>query len=114
MLATPDTALRAVAIDDDEQQLKFIATVLSQENVVVSTSVNPQEGLELIRKEHPHLVLVDLKMPAMSGMEILEKILQFDPGIQVVLLTGEYSTDSAVEAIQKGAADYLTKPEKLL
>lgn len=110
MVATPDSTLRVVAIDDDEQQLKFIATVLSQENVLVSTSANPQEALDLVRKEHPHLVLVDLMMPAMSGMEVLEKILQFDPGIEVVLLTGEYSTDSAVEAIQKGAADYLTKP----
>jgi two-component system, NtrC family, response regulator HydG len=113
MVATSDSTLRVVAIDDDEQQLKFIATVLAQDNVVVSTAGNPQEGLELVRKEHPHLVLVDLMMPVMSGMEVLEKILQFDPAIEVVLLTGEYSTDSAVEAIQKGAADYLTKPVDL-
>jgi DNA-binding NtrC family response regulator len=110
MLASPDSALRVVAIDDDEQQLKFIATVLSRENVLVCTAGNPQEGLELVRKEHPHLVLVDLVMAGMSGMEVLEWIVQFDPGIEVVLLTGEYSTESAVEAIQKGAADYLTKP----
>src|SRR5208282_971053 len=101
MVASPDSTLRVVAIDDDEQQLKFIATILSQENVVVSTAGDPQAGLELVRKDHPHLVLVDLMMPVMSGMEVLEKILQFDPGIEVVLLTGEYSTDSAVEAIQK-------------
>jgi len=49
-------------------------------------------------------------MPGMSGMEVLERILEFDPAIEVVLLTGQYSTESAVEAIQKGAADYLTKP----
>lgn len=110
MLASPDSALRVVAIDDDEQQLKLIATVLSQDDVVVSTARNPQDGLELVRKEHPHLVLVDLVMPGMSGMEVLERIVEFDPGIEVVLLTGQYSTDSAVEAIQKGAADYLTKP----
>jgi len=113
MVATSESALRVVAIDDDEQQLKFIATVLSQEDVVVSTAGNPQAGLELVRKDHPHLVLVDLMMPVMNGMEVLERILQFDPGIEVVLLTGEYSTESAVEAIQKGAADYLTKPVDL-
>ena len=110
MLASPDSTLRVVAIDDDEQQLKLVATVLSQDDVVVSTARNPQDGLELVRREHPHLVLVDLVMPGMSGMEVLEKIVEFDPGIEVVLLTGQYSTDSAVEAIQKGAADYLTKP----
>lgn len=110
MAASSDSALRVVAIDDDQQHLKFIATVLAQENVVVSTATDPREGLALIRKERPHLVLVDLVMPGMSGMEVLERILEFDPATEVVLLTGQYSTESAVEAIQKGAADYLTKP----
>ena len=110
MSATADSALRVVAIDDDEQHLKFIATALSRENAAVSTSVNPREGLELIRKEHPHLVLSDLMMPGMSGIELLEHVLEFDPGAEIVLLTGQYTTESAVEAIQKGAADYLTKP----
>ena len=110
MLTSQDSTLRVVAIDDDEQQLKLIGAVLSQENVAVSTAGNPRDGLELVQKEHPHLVLVDLLMPGMSGMEVLERIVDFDPGIDVVLLTGKYSTESAVEAIQKGAADYLTKP----
>jgi len=110
MSNSPDSSLQIVAIDDDEQQLKFIATILSRGNVVVSTAANPQKGLELVREKHPHLVLVDLVMPGMSGMEILERIIAFDSGIEVVLLTGRYSTESAVEAIQKGAADYLTKP----
>lgn len=110
MTASPDFALRVVAIDDDQQHLKFIATVLSQENVLVSTAADPREGLGLIRKEHPHLVLVDLLMPGMTGMQVLEQVLEFDAATEVVLLTGQYSTESAVEAIQKGAADYLTKP----
>ena len=101
-----DFKLRVVAIDDDEQHLKFIATSLSRENVVVSTSGSPRDGLELVRKEHPHLVLSDLMMPEMSGMDLLERILEFDPGTEIILLTGQYSTESAVEAIQKGAADY--------
>src|SRR5713226_452607 len=110
MSASADSALRVVAIDDDEQHLKFIATALSRENVAVCTSGNPRDGLALIRKEHPHLVLSDLMMPGMSGMDLLERVLEFDPGTEIVLLTGQYSTESAVEAIQKGAADYLTKP----
>src|SRR5690242_10400061 len=110
MIAPSETGLRVVAIDDDEQHLKFIATFLSQENVRVSTATDPKGGLDLIRKESPHLVLVDLVMPGMSGMEVLERVLELDPATEVVLLTGQYSTESAVEAIQKGAADYLTKP----
>ena len=110
MVSDPRLAVRIVAIDDDEQHLKFIAKALSRENVRVFAASSPKQGLELIRRERPHLALVDLLMPEMSGMEVLEKIIQFDPGIDVVLLTGRYSTESAVEAIQKGAADYLTKP----
>lgn len=110
MIAPSDSGLRVVAIDDDQQHLKFIATILSQENVQVFTATDPKDGLDLIRKESPHLVLVDLLMPGMNGMEVLERVLEFDPTAEVVLLTGQYSTESAVEAIQKGAADYLTKP----
>jgi two-component system response regulator (stage 0 sporulation protein F) len=96
MLVSSDSGFRIVAIDDDEQHLKFIATILSEENVTIFTAGNPQEGFELVRKKHPHLVLVDLVMPGMSGIEILERIVNFDPGIEVVLLTGQYSTESAV------------------
>jgi DNA-binding NtrC family response regulator len=110
MSGAPGSALRVVAIDDDEQHLKFIAKVLSRENVSVYTSTSPQEGLQQVYKERPNLVVVDLVMPGMSGLQTLERIVEFDPAIEVVLLTGQYSTDSAVEAIQKGAADYLTKP----
>jgi DNA-binding NtrC family response regulator len=110
MISSPNSALRVVAIDDDVQHLKFISTVLSTDQVVVSTAADPHAGLDVVRKERPHLVLVDLMMPGTTGIELLEKILQFDPNAEVVLLTGQYSTESAVEAIQKGAADYLTKP----
>jgi len=110
MTSSPNFALRVVTIDDDVQHLKFISTVLSTDQVVVSTAADPHAGLELVRRERPHLVLVDLMMPGTTGIELLEKILEFDPNAEVVLLTGQYSTESAVEAIQKGAADYLTKP----
>ena len=110
MSASPGAPLRVISIDDDEQHLKFVAKALSRDNVVVSTSTSPERGLERVYKEHPHLVLVDLMMPGMSGLEALERIVEFDPAIEVVLLTGEYSTEFAVQAIQKGAADYLTKP----
>jgi DNA-binding NtrC family response regulator len=110
MSSDSDSTVRVLAIDDEEQHLKLMATLLAQEGVSILATTDPKEGLDLVRKERPHLVLVDLLMPAMNGMEVLENIVQFDPGIDVVLLTGQYSTESAVEAIQKGAADYLTKP----
>lgn len=110
MTGQSEEVLGLVVIDDDEQHLKFLAHALAQEHVVITTTADPLSGLELIRRKRPHLVLADLMMPQMDGIKLLEMIVALDSSIDVVLLTGHYSTDSAVEAIQKGACDYLTKP----
>jgi DNA-binding NtrC family response regulator len=106
----PEPTLRIVLIDDDQQHLKFVANVLSQDDVSVAMAAEARGGLALVERLRPQLVLIDLVMPDVSGMELLEQIVALDPATEVVLLTGCYSTDAAVEAIQKGASDYLTKP----
>lgn len=83
---------------------------LDDMGVRVLTATDPEAGLSLIKQERPQIVFLDLNMPKLSGMQLLEMVVSFDPAIEVFLLTGDYSTASAVEAIQKGAADYLTKP----
>jgi DNA-binding NtrC family response regulator len=109
-LAAQEQRMKFVAIDDDPQNLKMVQFVLADEQLEIHTSTDAQDGLDLIRRTHPQVVLLDLVMPGVQGMEFLEKILNFDPGIDVILMTGYYSTESAVEAIQKGASDYLPKP----
>jgi DNA-binding NtrC family response regulator len=99
-----------LAIDDDARSLALIQAALEQEGLEVLTSEDPAEGLEIVRTRSPRIVICDLVMPSMSGIEVLERIMQIDPTTEVILLTGHYSTESAVEAIQKGACDYLTKP----
>lgn len=102
--------MKLVVIDDDPQNLKLVQFILADEQLEIHTASDPQSGLDLIRRLHPQVVLLDLVMPGVEGMELLQKILEFDPGIDVILMTGYYSTESAVEAIQKGASDYLPKP----
>src|SRR5579862_2480251 len=99
-----------VVIDDDPANIKFVRFVLANEGLEIHAASNAQSGMDLIRRTHPQIVLLDLVMPGVQGMEVLQKILEFDPGIDVILMTGYYSTESAVEAIQKGAADYFPKP----
>jgi len=99
-----------LAVDDDPLTLELIRAALSSEDVQILTSTDPEEGVNLALRHRPQIVLLDLMMPKLSGMEVLEKIVAGDPAIDVMLLTGDYSTDSAVQAIQKGACDYLTKP----
>ena len=102
-----------LAIDDDPDSLELIRDTLSQDGLEILTAVDPQQGLELISRLHPQIVLLDLLMPQMSGIELLERITEADPGTDVILMTANQSIESAVEAIQKGAFDYLTKPLSL-
>ena len=90
--------------------LDLLQDALTDLGLHVITSSDPEEGLEAIKRNRPHMVLLDLNMPKLHGMQVLEQVVNFDPAIEVLLLTGDYSTASAVQAIQKGAADYLTKP----
>lgn len=106
-LAQPISLL---AIDDDERNLEFITDALSEDGLEICSTTGAQQGIEMVRRKHPAIVLLDLVLPEISGMEVLERIIALDPGIDVILMTGHYSTESAVEAIQKGACDYLTKP----
>jgi DNA-binding NtrC family response regulator len=105
-----DNAITLVAVDDDPVTLDLITAALAQDGLEIFTCPDGEAGLEMVFRRRPQVVILDLMMPKLSGMEALERIVEVDPSIDVILLTGHYSTDSAVEAIQKGACDYLTKP----
>ena len=102
--------VKLVAVDDTPSGLELIAESLQQDGLSIFTSTDPEEGLELVYRERPQIVLLDLVMPKMSGLDLLERIVEFDPSIDVILMTAHYTTETAVEAIQKGACDYLNKP----
>jgi len=103
-------APKLLAVDDDPQSLLLITDALAEQGLEILTAEDGEAGLELFLQARPKIVLVDFAMPKISGMELLERILSADPAANVILITGHYSTESAIEAIQKGACDYLTKP----
>ncbi len=113
MTGNEQQRVKLVAIDDDPVALELITEAFSGEHLEILTATGAAQGLELVRTRHPEIVLLDLMMPEMSGMELLERIVDAWPATDVVLITGHYSTESAVEAIRKGASDYLTKPVSL-
>jgi|HubBroStandDraft_6_1064221.scaffolds.fasta_scaffold84172_2 DNA-binding NtrC family response regulator len=106
----PSSPLRLLAIDDDRENLDLIRSALEQDGLEVLTEHDPEEGFRTFLRVRPRMVLLDLVMPGVSGIEILERMITVDPGVDVILITAHYSAESAVEAIQKGACDYLTKP----
>src|SRR5271168_4449746 len=105
-----DPNVQLVIIDDNAGSLELLSTALAREGLRIVTAQDPEEGLDIIFREHPDIVLTDLVMPGVTGMEVVERVVAFDPAIDVILMTAHYTSESAVEAIQKGASDYLNKP----
>ena len=104
------SALSLLIIDDHRGSLEMLSTALAQPDLEILTTSDPEEGLDLVHRHHPQIVLTDLVMPQLSGLDVLDRIMEFDPATEVILMTAHYSTESAVEAIKKGASDYLNKP----
>jgi len=102
--------VKVLAVDDDPQTLEYISTALDQPGVRITSVADSKSAFELFVTLRPQLVLLDLMMPNVGGMQLLEQMVAADPAVEVILVTSDYSTESAVEAIQKGACDYLTKP----
>lgn len=99
-----------LAIDDDPETLALLQAALRQKDLEILTAGDPLTGLEIVKRYRPQVVLLDLMLPNLSGIETLERILEIHPETSVVMITAQYSTESAVEAIQKGASDYFDKP----
>jgi DNA-binding NtrC family response regulator len=102
--------LSLLIIDDNSGSLQMLSSALAQPDLDILTASDPEEGLDLVHSRHPQIVLTNLIKPHMSGMELLERVMEFDPTAEVILMTAHYSTESAVEAIKKGASDYLNQP----
>jgi DNA-binding NtrC family response regulator len=102
-----------LAVDDDPLSLDLVRDALGSLGLRILTAATGAAGMALVESERPQIVLLDLMLPDSNGLELLEEITQMAPGTEVLLLTGHYTPESAVEAIRKGASDYLTKPVKI-
>jgi two-component system NtrC family response regulator len=103
-------ASRILIIDDDESLRKVIGYMLEEAGYDVVRAASADEGLRAIAERRPDLVLSDIKMPKKDGIELLADVKRLDPSIPVVILTAFASVETAVEAMRRGASDYLTKP----
>jgi len=105
-----DKEYKVLIIDDEEIVLDSCTEILAVEDFQINTAINGHTGLELLNEIQPDIVFVDLKMPGISGLEVLEKIHALDPSIVTVVITGYATIDSAVEAMKHNAYDFLPKP----
>ena len=104
------SAASIVVIDDEPNMCAGLRKLLGIEGYAVDTFVEPEKGLEHIRRAHPDVVLVDLIMPTLSGMEVLRRVRRYDPSIIVIMITAHGTIDNAIEAVKEGAFHYITKP----
>jgi DNA-binding NtrC family response regulator len=110
MSNTVDSAVSLLIIDDNPSSLELLSNALAQPGLEILTASDPEDGLDIACSRHPQIVLTDLVMPNLSGLDVLDRIMELDPATDVILMTAHYSSESAVEAIKKGASDYLNKP----
>ena len=101
-----------LVVDDEESNLTVLRRVLSKAGYDVHTAASGVEGLDLARSLHPDLVLTDLKMPGMSGLELMRASRTVSPHSEVILMTAYGTVEIAVDAIKEGAYDFVTKPLK--
>jgi len=106
--------MASVLIVDDEKSIrKTLREILEYENYKVEEAGNGEEGLKMIEANPYDVVLLDIKMPKKDGMEVLEKALEVIPDISIIMISGHGTIETAVEAVRKGAYDYIAKPPDL-
>lgn len=107
------TVSTLLILDDNPRSLEMLSAALEHDALRILTASRPEDALALVRTQRPDLLLTDLVMPGMNGLEVLDRVMAIAPQTEVVLMTAHYTTETAVAAIRQGAADYLEKPVKL-
>ncbi len=99
-----------VLICDDEEGIRESFKLILSDSYDLKFAVNGLEALELLKTLNPSVMLLDIKMPKLHGMEILKQVKKLKPSLPVLIVTGYQSVEMAQEAIKNGAADYIPKP----
>jgi len=109
-IVVPKTPLSLCILDDDPVQLDMLSAVIVEMGYEPIPTHDPEEALKHVKSGRCPLVLVAVHMPEMDGYELLDRALRIDPGVNVILMAREYTLESALEAIRRGASDFLPKP----
>ncbi|MEY4111498.1 MAG: hypothetical protein RLZZ46_1855 [Bacteroidota bacterium] len=102
--------MKILIIDDERAIRSSLRDILEYEKFEVVDAADGKSGLEILEKEKPDLIFCDIKMPGIDGIEVLQSIMQKNPDLPVVMISGHGTIETAVEAVKKGAYDFIQKP----
>jgi two-component system response regulator AtoC len=105
--------IRVMIVDDEQQLTSAFKTQLSEEGMEVVTASSANEALSLLKTERFDISVLDIKLPDINGVELLLRVKQMEPTMEVIMLTGFASVETAIRSMKLGAYDYLTKPCKI-
>jgi len=103
-------AMKIMLVDDEERFLSTTQKLLTKKGIDAVTATSGAEALEILQHKHIHVVILDVKMPGMDGNETLKEIKRQFPLVEVIMLTGHATVESAIDGLKSGATDYLMKP----
>ncbi|SHJ78722.1 sigma-54-dependent transcriptional regulator [Paramaledivibacter caminithermalis] len=103
-------AKKILIVDDEKNMIWALKRAFKNEEFKIITASNGIEAIEMVKVNTPDLVLLDLKMPKLNGLEALKEIKNIDSKISVIMMTAHGTMESAIEAMKNGAIDYISKP----
>src|SRR3990167_2593017 len=104
---------KILVVDDDEGIQFFLGEVLRKKNYEVDSATSAEQALTKVRKEDYSLVLMDVRLPGMSGIAAIRKLKELDLAVPIIIMTAHGSKELAIQAVQEGAYDFFVKPIKI-
>lgn len=104
------TPVKILLIDDEAEFVSTLAERLEIRGMRTAVALDGDAGMRMVASERPQVVILDVMMPGIKGLDVLKSIREAHPGVQVILLTGQSSTKDGMEGMRLGAFDYMTKP----
>ena len=109
----PDKPINALLVDDEIDYVHVLSNRLAKRNIITTKAFSGTQAIQVLRKQDFDIVILDLKLEDMDGIEVLKILKKMDPEVKVIMLTGHGSEEAAKDGIKEGAFDYLTKPCEL-
>ena len=101
---------RVLVVDDEAYAVELLQEFLTAKGYEVLAASDGEEALQKVKEERPHVILLDVRMPRMNGLEVLKRVREMDHEVGVIMVTAVHEEETGRQALQLGAFDYITKP----